>query len=182
MLQRDLARQQAEQEGLVHRLHRIVMGEGEFELRGIIFGGDAVQLQPRRGGFIPDGIGEADRIGEPAGGVDIGARGLIGDELARLVALEGIGLELQPDLGRVAECLPFPHRALQQAPPAERQWRAAAVCQIRHDDLGIRLPARTDVGGLVDRVHIGQAVAHLRARRRQEILVIADGEDALAEA
>ncbi len=61
MFQRHFAGHLAKQHGLIHRFDGAIIGQGEFELRRVIFGGD--QFQPKAGGL---GL-RPDRIGKTAG-------------------------------------------------------------------------------------------------------------------
>ena len=58
MLERHFARHLAEQDHLVDGLDRRVEGQGEFVLRGVIFGGDEFEAEARLFGPLPDRIGE----------------------------------------------------------------------------------------------------------------------------
>ena len=90
---------------LAKQNHGIDMGnggikrQGDFVLRGVLFGGDQIQRHADVLGFVPDRIGETARVGEVAGAVTHTAGGIIGGDAAVGRADESVGFKLDPDFG-----------------------------------------------------------------------------------
>ncbi len=113
VIERHFPRQQAEQEDVVDRPQRLVIGQRELELRGVIFRGETVNAKARGTCRFPDGISELQRVGEASRAVNIGTWRVIGNQLSILVMNKGIGLQFQTDLGREAQFLPVADGPLQ---------------------------------------------------------------------
>ena len=124
-------------------------------------------------GRVPDRIGEPLGIGEIAGAINDRTGTVIGHQLAVVVAGEGESLKLDPDFRFQPVFGPIGRGAFQGAARTQRQGVAIAAVKIAEDDFCIRLPARTNVGGLPAQRHIRDAFAAFRAGRiKDQVFVV----------
>ena len=179
--QHRLAGQQPEQEGVVGGPHGVAVLEGELELALVVLGVD--RLHGDAGGFRP-----AHQFGDHPGGVrpdsgavDHGPGRLVGPGALKAAA-EHVGLELDADLGGVAEGLPVGHRPAQRVAGRHRQGLAVHRQVADHDPGGVVVPALADVGGVEADLGVGQAVEQVGAGCGRHAAVVAEREHAHAVA
>ena len=176
VVQRYLARQQAEKYNVVNCFDGIVKGQRIFKLGRVVFAGDHVQLKSQPVSDLPDPVVEPQRIGERPGPVNHAARRVIGVQPPSVVGHQREGFQFDPHLWGQPARLPIGHGAFQRPAWAQRQRNARVVIKIAEHNLGKRFPAHANLIGLPAQFHIGQAFHHHRAGCRQQIAVVMHAE------